>query len=318
MILSRMVFSWLRILCLCWLFWQCAYGNVASPAQDLSKAEGLVSLGEWSLARRYLEPSIYSPHITRQQRSRFYYVRAYSFFEERLYVSAKKDFQRALEFDSANQNALYYLGRMHYLGKGVVEDMELGVSFFRQAAELGHWDARFYIGYGFINGHGIEKNESEGFDILAALSKEGHTISMLHLADYYRENSESIDSMSSSSVVDLYLRALSMGSADAALALGFMYKTGELVTQNASLSYEYFTQAAALGHHEANIHLAYAHMTGSGVNQSYSLAKVYYLQAAEHDLAGGFLGLGYLYEFGLGLPINKAAAQSLYELASKG
>ena len=313
-----MAISWLWMWCLCGLFWQCAYGNVFNPAQDLSKAEDLVSLGEWSLARRYLEPAIYSPYIARQQRSRFYYVRAYSFFEEHLYVSAKKDFQRALEFDTANQNALYYLGRIHFLGKGVVEDMELGISFFRQAAVLGHLDARFYVGYGYINGRGIEKNEVEGLDILVALSKEGHTISMLHLADYYRENSESNDSMSSSVVVDLYLRALSMGSADAALALGFMYKTGELVTQNTSLSYEYFAQAAALGNHEANIHLAYAHMTGSGVNQSYSLAKVYYLQAAEHDLEGGFLGLGYLYEFGLGLPINKAAAQSFYELASKG
>ncbi len=303
-------------LLLIWLFGQSTYANAVDPIQDLSEAKELVIRGEWSLARRYLEPAIYSPHITSQLRSRFYYVRAYSFFEEHLYVSANKDFHRALEFDSSNRDAVYSLGKIYYHGKGVKQDMALGVSFFRQASEFGHRDARFYIGYATVNGLGIKKNEAEGLDMLASLSKEDHVLSMLHLADYYRGKTESVDLVASSRVVELYLRALSMDSADAALALGFMYKNGELVVKDARLSYDYFVQAAALGDHQALLHLAYAHMIGNGVQQSYSLAKDYYLQAAEHDLEGGFLGLGYLYEFGLGLPVNEAVAQSFYELAA--
>ena len=316
MVFNQIVINGRRFVFLTCFWGLCSYSHAVGPVQDLSKAEALVTKGEWSLARRYLEPAIYSPHITNQLRSRFYYVRAYSFFEERLYVSAKKDFHRALEFDSSNRDAVYSLGRIYYYGKGADQDFELGVSFFRQAAEFDHRDAKFYIGYATVHGRGIEKNEAEGLAILAALSKEEHVLSMLHLANYYRGKTESGDQVSSSSVVDLYLRALSMGSADAALALGFMYKNGELVAMNAQLSYDYFVRAVALGNRQALLHLAYAHMTGSGAEQSYRLAKGYYLEAAEHNLEGGFLGLGHLYEFGLGLPVNKAVAESFYQLAS--
>ena len=312
---NQIVINGRWFLFLTWLWGLCPNIHAVGSVQDLSKAEELVTRGELSLARRYLEPAIYSPHITDQLRSRFYYVRAYSFFEERLYVSAKKDFHRALEFDSSNWDAVYSLGRIYYYGKGAEQDHELGVSFFRQAAEFGHQDARFYIGYASVHGRGIEKNEVEGLAIFASLSKENHVLSMLHLAGYYRGETALGGLLGESGVVDLYLRALSMGSADAALALGFMYKNGELVVKNSRLSYDYFVQAAALGNHQALLHLAHAHITGSGVGQSYSLARDYYLDAAEHGLEGGFLGLGYLYEFGLGLPVNKAAAQSFYQLA---
>ena len=149
------------------------------------------------------------------------------------------------------------------------------------------------------------------------LSENGHLISILHLADFYRNRSLELDLKLRDEVLDLYEHALTLGSAKAALALGFMYRNGELVRENLELAHKYFEQAAGLGNRQADVHLAYGYLTGSGVKKNYNLAKVHYLRAAEVDLKAGFSGLAYLYEFGLGLPLNKSIAESFNDLASK-
>ena len=287
------------------------------PLFDLNQAEELLNRGEWSLARRYIEPSIHSPRISTKARSHFYYVRGYSFLEQRLNVSAKKDFYRALEFDDLNREALYHLGRIYYYGLGDNQDLPLGISFFRRAADLNHLDAQFHLGFGLMHGRGIKKDEMSGIGLLDGLSEKGHLISILHLADFYRNRSLELDLKLSDEVLDLYEHALTLGSAEAALALGFMYRNGELVLEDLELAHKYFKLAAGLGNRQADVHLAYGYLTGSGVKQNYNLAKVHYLRAAEVNLKAGFSGLAYLYEFGLGLPVNKSIAESFYDLASK-
>ena len=62
---------------------------VGKPLQDLSTAEMLVLNNDLALARRYLHPSIYSPHISSKLRSRFYYVKGYTFMKEGDYLETK-------------------------------------------------------------------------------------------------------------------------------------------------------------------------------------------------------------------------------------
>ena len=123
---------------------------VGKPLQDLSTAEMLVLNNDLALARRYLHPSIYSPHISSKLRSRFYYVKGYTFLKEGLHVSAGKEFYRALEFDPSNPDALYCLGQLYYHGRGYDEDAQMGFSFFREAAAFSHRDAKFYLAYSLL------------------------------------------------------------------------------------------------------------------------------------------------------------------------
>ena len=120
-----------------------AVALVGKPLQDLSTAEMLVLNDDLTLARRYLHPSIYSPHISSKLRSRFYYVKGYTFMKEGLHVSAGKELYRALEFDASNPDALYCLGQLYYHGRGYDEDVQMGLSFFREAADFSHQDAKF-------------------------------------------------------------------------------------------------------------------------------------------------------------------------------
>ena len=301
------VFLWLMIP-------SSAFALEGQPLQDLSTAEMLVLKNDLALARRYLHPGIYSPHISGQLRSRFYYVKGYTFMKEGLHVSAGKDFYRALEFDPSNSEALYCLGQLYYHGRGYEEDAQMGLSFFREAADFSHQDAKFYLAYALLIGKGTEQNEEEGRSALSALAAEGHIEAMMHLADHYRKMGYDQSRKIFDRIKDLYERALKAGSAEAALSLGVLYKEGKLVARDLGLAFQYFTIASEMGNLQADVHIAHSLAAGLGIERDYVAARRHYLEAADNDLVGGFKGLGYLYEFGLGVPTDLVKARAFYDL----
>ena len=282
--------------------------------QDLSTAEMLVVKNDLALARRYLHPGIYSPHISSQLRSRFYYVKGYTFMKESLHVSAGKEFYRALEFDQSNAEALYCLGQLYYHGRGYGEDAQMGLSFFREAADFSHQDSQFYLAYALLIGKGTEQNEEQGRSALSVLAADGHVEAMMHLADHYRRMGYDQRWKIFDRIKDLYERALKAGSAEAALSLGVVYKEGKLVARDPRLAFQYFTVASEMGNLQADVHIAHSLAAGLGIERDYVAARRHYLEAANNDLVGGFTGLGYLYEFGLGVPIDLAKARVFYDL----
>ena len=290
---------------------------VGKPVQDLSTAEMLVLNNDLALARRYLHPSIYSPHISSKLRSRFYYVKGYTFLKEGLHVSAGKEFYRALEFDPSNPDALYCLGQLYYHGRGYDEDAQMGFSFFREAAAFSHRDAKFYLAYSLLIGKGTEQNKEQGLAALSALAAGGHVESMMHLANHYRKVDYDQGWEIFDRIKDLYERALKAGSPEAALSLGVLYKEGKLVEQDFSIAFRYFTIASEMGSLQADVHIAHSLAAGLGIKRDYLAARRHYLEAADNDLAGGFMGLGYLYEFGLGVPIDLVKARAFYELGAR-
>ena len=285
------------------------------PHLDLVRAEALVREKHFSLARRYSEPAIYSSALTDQERARSYYVRAYSFYNQQLFVSARKDLNRAMEFNPSNPEALYLMGYLHYFGRGTERNMSLGFSFFNQAAALDHSGSMFYVGSAKLAGAGVERDQVSGIAMLEGLAEEGHVSSMLLLAKYYREFRPSTDTRFALQAEHLYQKALSLGSHSAALSLAFMYKNGELGARSLPRALRFFHQAARLDNAEANLYLGYANAAGEEIPLNYKAAREFYLRAAELKLAGGFLGLSYLYEFGLGVRVDKSHAKRLNDVA---
>ena len=289
---------------------------VGKPLQDLSTAQMLVLNNDLTLARRYLHPSIFSPRISSKLRSRFYYVKGYTFLKEGLHLSAGKEFYRALEFDPSNPDALYCLGQLYYHGRGYDEDVQMGLSFFREAADFSHQDAKFYLAYSLLIGKGTERNEEQGLTGLSALAADGHVEAMMHLANHYRKMGHDQNRKIFDRIKDLYEGALKAGSPEAALSLGVLYKEGKLVAQDLSIAFQYFTIASQLGSLQADVHIAHSLAAGLGIKRDYLAARRHYLEAADNDLAGGFMGLGYLYEFGLGVQIDLVKARAFYELGA--
>ena len=102
----------------CW-----ALAALAATAQaeidsraNVERAVALIDQDAYVLARSYLAPALIDPRLTPGERSRAYYLRGYSFFAQAFYVSASKDYYRALEFNPDNPAVLAALGNLHQRG----------------------------------------------------------------------------------------------------------------------------------------------------------------------------------------------------------
>ncbi|MDG2278460.1 MAG: hypothetical protein P8L31_10920 [Pseudomonadales bacterium] len=290
-----------------------AYG--VDPRGDIEKAVELVETQQYAFARSYLEPSLISPYISSGERSRAYYLRGFSFIAQNLPVSARKDFNRALEFNPSNPAALVELGRLYMAGSGVEKDATLAVRLFQQAADLDYPPGHFHIGYAYLLGEGVEKNLLKARQILATAAEEGHGFAMLSLAASYREEHVAIPEPELA--IEWYEKAFEAGESKALLSIGYMYANGEVGEPDIEKALAAFRKAANAGVTEAHTSLAYAYLTGVGVDENPGAAFDHYSQAAEGGDVAAFLGLGHLYEHGIGVEQSSDVAKTWYERSAR-
>ncbi|MFU8813933.1 MAG: tetratricopeptide repeat protein [Pseudomonadales bacterium] len=82
-------------------------------------------------------------------------------------------------------------------------------------------------------------------------------------------------------VMDNYLHAIALGSADAMYALGVLYLNGHYGDDNKSSGVPLLIQADALGHSDATMFLAHLHYAGEVVERDLHAARRHYVRAAE-------------------------------------
>ena len=282
--------------------------------QQMEQAVDLIADEQYSLARSYLAPALISPRINATQRSKAFYLRAFSFGSQNMYVSARKDLNRALEFNPENPGALYLLGRLHHFGRGTAVDHDTSLQLFEQAAELGHGMAQFHVGHAYVNGLGTEQDLAHGRELLQNVAEEGaqeiQGRAMLQLAASYRTPQAATPAPDQA--VHWYERAIELGEFSALLSLGHMYQNSELGEAQPARAVALFDQALAQGVHAASVSLAYCYASGLGVAQDLARAVSLYRLGIEHNIAGSFVGLGYLYESGQGVAPSSEEAELLY------
>ncbi len=285
------------------------------PRADIEKAVKLIEVGEHTFARAYLEPSVISPYLSNGERSRAYYLRGFTYLVQNLPVSARKDFNRALEFNASNPAALVELGRLHLAGKGIEKDAQLALTLFEQAATLDYPAARFHIGYAYLLGEGVEKNLLKAREILSLAADQGHVFAMMSLAASYRKEHVALPEPELAHA--WYLKAHAAGEGKALLAIGYMMANGELGQASHHKAVEAFQKAADEGVIEANTSLAYAYLTGKGVKEDPEAAFHHYRRAAEGGDEAAYVGLGHLYDHGIGVDKSTGVAKTWYERAAR-
>ncbi|NKC00185.1 MAG: hypothetical protein GKR90_17090 [Pseudomonadales bacterium] len=293
--------------------WSSAYG--LDPRGDIEKAVELMEARQYSFARSYLEPSLISPYISSGERSRAYYLRGFSFLAENMPVSARKDFNRALEFNPVNPAALVELGRLHMAGKGIEKDADLAVALFQQAADLDYPPGHFHIGYAYLLGEGVEKNLLKAREILGMAADEGHGFAMMSLAASYRK--EHVSLPDPELAIEWYEKAYDAGESKALLSIGYMWANGEVGEPDTEQALAAFRKAAEAGVIEAHTSLAYAYLTGAGVEENPGAAFDHYSEAAAGGDVAAFLGLGHLYEHGIGVEQSAGVAKTWYERSAR-
>jgi TPR repeat protein len=276
------------------------------PAESVARALEQIEAKRYALARTYLDAVVVDTRLSGIQRARAYYYRGYAFLAEGLYVSAAKDYSRALELDPGNSTVLAELGRLYANGDGVGKNPVTAFELFQKAARGGNDTARLYVGYALLTGIGTASDVPKARYWLREAADAGHVDALVQLARSYRApfaNPPDVER-----ALALYRQAADKGSVDALTALGYVYLGGESGTPDLPRATQYFRQAAQGNSPAAQAALGFM----SIADHRYAAARQWFERAAAVDYAEAFTGLGRLYQEGLGVAADRARARSYY------
>lgn len=126
----------------------------------------------------------------------------------------------------------------------------------------------------------------EAIDWLRAASRTGNLLANSLLARIFWERAtqeieEDARQAALDEVLENYLHAVALGSADAMYALGVLYMNEHYGAENRDSGVPLLRQAADLEHSDAAMLLAHMHYTGEGVERDLDRAAAYYVASAE-------------------------------------
>mmetsp|Transcript_12326 Transcript_12326/g.26616 ORF Transcript_12326/g.26616 Transcript_12326/m.26616 type:complete len:777 (-) Transcript_12326:145-2475(-) len=262
------------------------------------------------------------------------------------YAQAQKWFQSAATHGSAS--AQYGLGYMHLTGQGMTEDHEKAFKFFSQAAEQGHADAHFYMGIMHLKGLGVRrKSVQRAFSYFTLASHAGHVLAMYNAATMHLSGKGTIRTCKPALLLMKqisergppatslqlghehffhsqyrqsllhYLEAAEMGmelgQSNAAWMLNRGYVRAGGLLPNVTFSLE--KRSADQGNVASLLRMGDAYLYGEGVEQDWIRSAAVYYEAYQERSAEAMFNLGYMHEFGIGVPKDLKLARRFYNMA---
>ena len=232
------------------------------------------------------------------------------------------------------------LGNMYANGRGVPQDADAAVRWYRLAAEQGYARAQVNLGTMYANGHGVPQDFVQAhtwFNLAAsrftATAKEprekavnnGEIIASqmipAQIAEAQKQARQWRPAKSYAEALERIERDIlvivPLSKTTPAAAGDF--EDGIEAHQNGdyAVAHRLLLPFAERGDAFAQFYLGYMHETGDGVPQDYAAAARWYRLAAEQGVAAAQLHLGDMYDNGRGVPQDYAAAARWYRLAAE-
>jgi uncharacterized protein len=243
------------------------------------------------------------------------------------------DFVRHAE--SGNVQAQFELGRAYEDGKGVAQDDEKAVEWFRKSADQGNAQAQNALGVMYALGRGVQRDKEEAVRWYKKAAKQGLAEGLYNVATSYY-NGEGVEENTALAYTWMMV-AQRKGDPDAAEAmkrigeqlnsrvdrskfdLAVLYEKGEEVPQDLPAAVALYLEAAHLDHTQsifassAQYKLCQLYASGKGVPQDYTQARAW---CKKSELPFAYIVLGRMAEKGLGQQKSSQAALELYRNAA--
>ena len=232
-----------------------------------------------------------------------------------IYRFFQKDFDKAilwlkLSSEQGYVEAQYNLGELFF----EVDDKPKGIKWFRSAAENGHALSQVVLGSLYLNGTGLEKNNTKAVMWFRAAAEKGHFLGQHWLAQmHFKGMGTNLDK---SEAARLFKLAAEQGHVASQDNLAYIYKTGDGLPQNYQSAIYWFTEAAKLGFASAQNHLALMFENGEGVEKDSAEAIRLYTMSAKQGLDVAQTNLGLSYRDGTGVKKNLNEAKKWFRKAA--
>jgi C-terminal peptidase prc len=178
----------------------------------------------------------------------------------------------------ADVEAMIRTADAHDQGRGVPQDFDEAVKWYRKAVEAGSTKAMMRLGAHCEGGRGVPRDMKEAFN-------------------WYRQAAEG-------------------GNALGMTAAGNFYAAGLGVTRDDAAAAKWFSQAAEVNQPYAMARLGDCYANGRGVAQDYGQALAWYRKAAGREVPQAMVGLGNLYANGQGVARDYFEAVQWYRKAA--
>jgi len=210
-------------------------------------------------------------------------------------------------------DAVTYLGLMYETGKGVEQDYEEAIKYYKMAIEKGNGKAMNNLGRIYYNGDYAEQNYEEAIKYYKMAIEKGEEHAMNNLGIMY-EHGHGVE-QNYEEAIKYYKMAIEKGPGDAMHNLGMLYEYGHGVEQNYEEAIKYYKMAIEKGNCCAINNLGRMYDNGHGVEQNFDEAIKYYKMAIEKGNGDAMNNLGIIYEFGKGIERNYEEAIKYYKMA---
>lgn len=193
--------------------------------------------------------------------------------------------------------------------------MDEALPHMRSAAERGHAEAQFELGYWYLSGRGVEEDPREAAKWIGRAAEQGQVDALIYnwQLHYYGKGVRKDDRKA----FQWLQRAVAVDEDNAVLSyyLGLFYYEGIATDANPEEAAIWFKEAAEGDVPEAWYHLGVMHMEGDGVEQDDDKAFAYFKRGEGHGVRFD-LALGDMYRDGRGTPASMGKAKEHYRKAA--
>lgn len=288
-----------------------------------------IEVNRWNAADN---PDIYSAFKIFQQLADQNYGKAY--FPLSILYGDKRDIEvgrdRAQHFaqlafdwcfaNQANQDVEVWfdLGAMYISSRGVKEDREQAVYWWRKAAEQGYAVAQFWLGKMYSRREsGVPQDDKLAVYWMSKAAEQGHKRGQFELGCMYSGHNIGCNiEKNDEQAVYWFRKAAEQGDENAQYNLGLRYEEGRGVCQDDEQAVYWYRKAAEQCHERGQWKLGCMYSKGRVVEKNDEQAVHWFRKSAEQGDANAQYNLGVMYEEGRGVEQNYQVAVKWYQLAA--
>lgn len=230
------------------------------------------------------------------------------------YKKAEKYYLKAKSGKSYNNLGKMYLNGK--LGKQSPKEIQKGLSYLQQAADMNYEEAIYSIGYCYETGNYVDSiDHHKALTYFRRLADAGNPYGLFKMGLYYELGDGGITA-DSIKCLEYYSRAADLGHGEAMCYLGDFYRIGRYLPLDRERAFHYYIMADSIGEEMGTYYVARSYLEGCGVAIDTSAAIPYLKAAAARHIGKAAYLLAQFYDAGKGtMTHNQDSAIHYYLLA---
>lgn len=193
----------------------------------------------------------------------------------------------------------------------IAKDEARGIECFQQAADNGHIDAIFALGYCYETGSHVEANQPKALSYYQELSDNGIAAGQFKVGRYYEEGEGGLEA-DSVKALQYYQMAADQDYGEAICYLGDFYRIGQFLPLDKEKAFEYYMNAHQVGEEMGSYYVGRSYLEGCGVAVDTASALPYLYIASAMGVGNASYKLATFYNYGIGTKSQDADSALYY------